>query len=559
MKIAELLAHIGFTTDAAPLDEASEKLEGIKRRLEFLAAAEVVRGIYELTERFSGFAEGLNTAAVAAGLSVESLQKLQFAAGQSGVSADEMSQSMALLSRKLYEARSGSAEAAKSFEQVGIDPAQIQSFHSTQEALLAVSNGMSRLTDPVAKQALAMDLFGRSGSRMVAFMSEGGGAISKMGQEAQDMGAVLSGPAVRALQEVEDSLSGFWQIVKTFSATVAAQFAPSIKAFVGDLEAWYKANRALIMVNVRKWIEDLLYAFGFLVGITEVVTQAIMDYAAAHPGLISQIGKLILWLGGLSLGLGALGKLMGYIKSASDVASAGFGGMAEAGKVALKVFTLLRSGLAALLLRLAILTETALPGLSAAFAAMGAALQATPIGWLIAGVAVLVLGVEALYTTFFKKGGNWKDTWIYKIFEKISGAFGWAAKKLGFGDTPDGNSPQSAASDAPPASAAGQVAGALSRTVGMDASQDATTAFSNALGRMQGMSGPAGAMALPGASEASAAMQQITSTINAPITINVPPGTPPQQVADSAKQAVVDHLDKTLREAQRDVRSAQVH
>ena len=554
MIISDLLARIGFSLEAKPLDEASEKLEGIKRRLEFLAAAEVVRGIYELTERFSGFAETLNNSAVAAGLSVESLQKLQFAAGQTGVSSEQVSQSMALLSRKLYEARNGSAEAAKAFADIGISPAQVQSFHSTQDALLAVSNGMAAISDPVKKQALTLDFFGRGASRMVAFVGQGGDAINKIGQEAEDMGAVLSGPAVAALQEVEDSLSGFFQIVKTFSATVAAQFAPSIREFIRQLEQWYKANRALIMVNVRRWIEDLLFAFGFLVGITKVVTQAVFDYAAAHPALINQLGRVVLWLGAMSLGVGVLGRMLGWLKSVSEVATGGFGGMATAGKTVWQVFGLMRAGLAALLLRLAILTEAALPALSSALLSMSAAISATPIGWLVAGVAVLVLGVQAIYETFFKKGGNWKDTWIYKIFDKISGAFGWAAKKLGFGDAPSGPTVDAVEPPANMAPSPAQVSDALA------APQDAAAAFSAAMVRMQTLSAPpTAAAAMPTLADAQSMVRQVQSTINAPITINVPPATPVGDVADKAKQAVAEHLDKTLREAQRDVRSVQVH
>lgn len=569
MIIADLLGRIGFHVEHEKLDEASEALEGIKRRLEFLAAAEVIKGIFELTERFSGFAENLSSAAEAAGLTTEQLQRLQFAAGQSGVSAEDMGTGLGVLSRKLYEARKGSEEAVKSFAAVGIGPEQIASFRTTSEALAAVADHMSSVEDPIARQAITMDLFGRGSSKMVKFLSEGSKAMAENGKAAQDMGAVVSGPAVVALNEVEDALSGFWQTVKAFSATVAAMFAPSIRSAVKDFQAFYAANRAILMVNLEHWVAQIVYAFGYMVGVTEVVTSKVLTFAAAHPVLVRRIGEVLLILGGLSLAVSALMPILSGVSRLVEGLSGGMGSLGSVFKYVMLAGGLLQKGLAALFLRLAVLTETLLPALSEAFLGLSAAISATPVGWLLAGLAAIVLAVNAIYTVFFKQGGSWKDTWIYQIFDKIIGSVKWLKGKLGFGDAAlpgaeaqpgDQAAGQQQKAETPDTASQSLLDRLLNRTPQTTAPdipamlrrlEDVRSAAAAPVATLLPVPGAAGTPPPSGGPQ--------NTTINAPITVNIPSGTPPMDVAAKAKEAVVEHLARMNSEALRASRVAQAY
>lgn len=64
-----------------------------------------------------------------------------------------------------------------------------------------------------------------------------------------------------------------------------------------------------------------------------------------------------------------------------------------------------------LLLWLAVLTETALPALSAAFLALGAAIEATPIGWIITGIVLVGIAVYELWKHLKDIGQVFSDLW----------------------------------------------------------------------------------------------------------------------------------------------------
>lgn len=65
-----------------------------------------------------------------------------------------------------------------------------------------------------------------------------------------------------------------------------------------------------------------------------------------------------------------------------------------------------------ILLNLAVLTETALPALSAAFLAVGGAIEATPLGWILTGIAALGLAAYELYEHWNDIGAWWHNLWL---------------------------------------------------------------------------------------------------------------------------------------------------
>lgn len=444
MPFKELITKWGFKVEKEPLDRLEKQIEGIKHSLEFLAAAEVVKGIYELTERFAHFAEELHVAALSAGLTVEEFQKLTFAAGHYSISQEEMSTGLARLSRNLQQARLGSEEANMAFQQAGLTPQQVLGFKTSGDALAALADRFRAIQDPIQKQALAMQLFGRGSTSFVAFLSQGSGAIHGLGEEAQKMGAILGEKNVEALVKAEHSLNDLWAVLKNIGATIASYFAPSIETITKSMLKFWEANQKLINVQVRAWVWDITFALGFIYETVKIVIQKFLDFAAAHQMLVRRVGEFIIALGLMALGIFAVQKALGFLKGAFELFETvtkpiefGWEKLFKPGLF--WIGGLIRGGLSKLLLYLATLTATAFPALSSAFLSLGAVIEATPIGWLLTGLAALVVILHDAYTLLFGSG-KWEDTWISKA---ITAAKGFGSKALSFfglgGDQKDGD------------------------------------------------------------------------------------------------------------------------
>lgn len=352
MTVRELKTIWGFNIDHSKLEKLEGQIEGIKHQLEFLAGVEAVKALFELAEKFGHLGAEIHFAAESAGITAEEFQKLAFSGQQANISQEEMGVSLKQLSRHLYEARQGSQEAALAFSNVGFSPEQVLGFKTSRDALLALADRFKNIRDPVEKAALAQQLLGRGGARMVGYLNQGSAAIRAQGDELQRLGLILSGPQVEALRRVEEAFNKLGAMMKALYSTIAAEIAPVFEYLVEQFIHLFAVNRDLIGLEVHNWLRGIAFAMGFLFGILEdIVVQfkavekffgaegKLLGAAATILGIASAIGILSLALSGaaaagallsptliLLASLGAIGYgLYGKYQN-GDFASLGLGG-----------------------------------------------------------------------------------------------------------------------------------------------------------------------------------------------------------------------------------------
>src|SRR5262245_35349708 len=132
--IGTLSARITATTSGldAALKSADSKFKAFASSIEsrlamvglakggVLALADVVRGPIEAIQHQMEALDKTGKLSDRLGIASENLIGLQHASELAGVSGEELETALTMLSRKLGEATSGSAEANKAFEQLGL-------------------------------------------------------------------------------------------------------------------------------------------------------------------------------------------------------------------------------------------------------------------------------------------------------------------------------------------------------------------------------------------------------------------------------------------------------
>jgi hypothetical protein len=499
MNVRELLTKIGFEVDEKPLKEADKGLREIKDRLDLLMAAEVFKKLYELAETFAHFGEELHVAAQSAGITVEAFQKLAYAAQQSNVSQEQMQHGMALLSRRMYEARTGSDEAQKAFRKAGISPEQVKGFKTSQEALLALADRFTRMKDPIAKMGAAQELLGRGGYQMVSFLSKGSAAIRQQGDEAERLGLILSEHQVEALEEVEHAFQRLHAVLRAIGAFIASYIGPAFTFLVDKFIAFYGANKDIINLNFQEWLEKVAYAMGFVVGLVFALTQKILDLAKALH-MEGKILTLVFEIAGLISALVTLGTI---VKTVSFVM--GF----------------LTTGIEALL----------------SIIGTAVAVIESPFFLLAAAIGAVIVAVHDLYALFAGKPtwlGQFSDwlkslgmiqvalNFISDTWDKLKGGLGTMVAKaenfLGIGNEGVGNPEQ--------------------RLAALSSTASAASSITNATTSVGGNS---------------------NVEVNAPVTIHVPAGTDPKEVSSKVKEGIQEHFARVSREIQRSTLNPVAH
>ena len=210
------------------------------------------------------------------GTTAGSLAKLQFAAEQTGVSAETMGMAMQRFTRRAAEAARGTGEAKGALKELNLNAKELLKM-PLEDQMLALSDAFAEQTESADKVRLAMKLFDSEGVALVNTLGAGTDGLKAMFKEAEMLGLVLSEDAVNGVEAANDSMNRLKKLFVGFSRQAVAAFAPAIdqisqslvdlglKAADGDVQNIGEVIAKSIvggLVSVLQVIEQMMNAFG---------------------------------------------------------------------------------------------------------------------------------------------------------------------------------------------------------------------------------------------------------------------------------------------------------
>lgn len=171
----------------------------------------------------------LNEMSQMAGVTVENLSALGYAAKTAGVNQEDLTSSLVKLSKGLSEASQGSGDALKAFQALKIDSSQ---FESADQALMAIAEKFAGLEDGANKTALALALFGKSGAQLIPFLNAGRDGIEELKKEAERLGVVIGSDAAKAADEFNDNVDKLKANLTGLVNIITINLLPALNQFV---------------------------------------------------------------------------------------------------------------------------------------------------------------------------------------------------------------------------------------------------------------------------------------------------------------------------------------
>jgi hypothetical protein len=101
------------------------------------------------------------------------------------------------------------------------------------------------MPDGAGKTALAIKLFGKSGAEMIPLLNGGSAALRELGQEADAVGATVSGKTGLAAEQFNDTLNSVSAAIQGLSMKITEAALPALQAIADGL------------VEATKWFSDL--------------------------------------------------------------------------------------------------------------------------------------------------------------------------------------------------------------------------------------------------------------------------------------------------------------
>lgn len=212
----------------------------------------IVTPLTDAGKQFAAAGTAALAMAGATGLSVQSVTQLGYAAEQSGSSVEAVASAVESVNTKLLEAEAGSKDAAKGFEQLGFDAANLVK-QAPEDRFIALGVAIAKLESPLDRAAAASSVFGSSNEQLIGMFSQGTAGINEMRKEAERLGLVMSGPQAAAAKtlstayaSIQNALTGLW---RTLGAAVAPQLAETAKQtaeVIKAVTAWVAKNGTLV-------------------------------------------------------------------------------------------------------------------------------------------------------------------------------------------------------------------------------------------------------------------------------------------------------------------------
>ncbi len=292
--LAKLVVRLEAQTNQyqAALEAAEKKLKKFEKAGETsarniagglaVAAAAAATAIAVMTKAAIDNADQVYKMSQATGVSVESLSRLEHAAKLSDISLEELGKNLGILNRQAVAAAKGTDKAEDAFKAIDVAVQNADgSMRSTEEVLLDVAQAFSKMQDGAAKSALAQDLFGKSGAKMIPFLNQGKAGIAALTKEADALGLTISEKTGKAAEQFNDNLTRLGAVGKGLANQVAGQLLPGFTALT---EKWIESAKAGGNLNAAATL--IAGAFKTLVSAGVIVTS-----------IFQQLGRLIYGVG----------------------------------------------------------------------------------------------------------------------------------------------------------------------------------------------------------------------------------------------------------------------
>jgi hypothetical protein len=262
--IARLGVQLGLDTASFQTGsrKAQQEVKGLRNNMVTAAKAiggalagmvawDTVQQLRDMTRAAVDTVGALGEQAQQLGVTTDALQEYRYAASQTGIEQAQMDQALAQLTRRLGDAAQGAKEPTKALEQLGITLDQIKG-RSAGDVIPLIAEGMKRLPDDAQRAAVAVDLFGKAGQKLMPLLSEGAQGIKALTDAAREMGLVLTPEEIANADKYADMMAA---LDKKVDAQLAAKLARNAEALYQFELAMADAKVALADFLPKLWTE----------------------------------------------------------------------------------------------------------------------------------------------------------------------------------------------------------------------------------------------------------------------------------------------------------------
>lgn len=319
MDLGEIVAHLKADTSqfTSGIEKANHSLDSMKKEFagvespmhatglglvslggKITAAATAMGALgIAAAKEMGSFAEEMEMTSQKTGVSVETLQKWNFALNRVGLEVGNLMPGFKKLSDVVTKAFGGDDKALHKLEKIGIDIETLRG-KNPEQIFLTLAGAIAKIEDPLARNAALSSTFGKAGLSLVPILGEVATGFAESGKRAEELGLVFSGQAMASASALDDSFDDLSATMAGFSRTLATTFNGPLKDTIvvltdtlGAFNTWWQG----IDAGTKKVV--LIFAGAFAAtGPIIAVIGAFMVAVSAGLGPLMVGGAIVVGL-----------------------------------------------------------------------------------------------------------------------------------------------------------------------------------------------------------------------------------------------------------------------
>lgn len=303
------------------IGSAGSKLMGSLGIPAGLAFGSVIYGATRAANAVMQYAGSIQDASERTGAGTTDYQVLANLMEQVGGSAEDAETSLTQFNKRISEAAAGdNKKFAGLMKKLNLSMKDAKgNVRSLADMMPELADAFEKNTNPALRTRMSMELFGKSGSKLIPILTKGRDAYADWAKEQERLGTIVSKDAVGGLDDLGDSLGVVNKQIKSQLTQSIANLVPVLMPIIKQMSEWIAANKDLIRATITKTLTDIVNALkdvdwkSFIGGIRDVVSGigSFIQMMGGMKGVLIALG--VIWLAGpvsaIFTMVGAIGRL----------------------------------------------------------------------------------------------------------------------------------------------------------------------------------------------------------------------------------------------------------
>ena len=270
------------------LETAGQKMQGLS-----MAAGIVAGAIGGLTVKTSDWADDINTMSQKYSIGTGELQKYSAAAQLVDTDVETIAKSHVKLEKTMYSAQQGSESAENAFQALGVQYKNADGSLRAGDAVWQDTiKALGTMSNETERDALAMQLMGKSASELNPLIEDGGETYKRLAETMQQYGLdFIDQETLDGANQFNDTLETMKAVGLVTLQNLGAQLAEYLAPALSQVVDW--------VGKLAQWLSGL--------------DPSVLALIAGIAGLLAVAAPVLIFIGKISTGIGALIGLFGKI------------------------------------------------------------------------------------------------------------------------------------------------------------------------------------------------------------------------------------------------------